>query len=121
MLRSPPRSTRTDTLFPYSTLLRSTVTGTISGLAGSVETSSDVLGAMQNIELYDRPDDYYATLAGRFRGLTIGQLDAAARKVLDPDKLVWVVVGDAAKVKTQLERLGLPVEVGTAPAAPGGQ
>src|SRR3546814_8416433 len=48
-----------------------TVTGTIRELAGSFETSSDVLGAMQNIELYDRPDDYYATLAGRFRGLTI--------------------------------------------------
>ncbi|RIA43981.1 putative Zn-dependent peptidase [Hephaestia caeni] len=98
-----------------------TVTGTIRELAGSFETSSDVLGAMQNIELYDRPDDYYATLAGRFRGLTIGQLDAAARKVLDPDKLVWVVVGDAAKVKPQLDSLGLPVEVVKAPVAPGGQ
>src|SRR3546814_13121683 len=81
-----------------------TGTGTSGELAGIFETSSDVLGAMQNIELYDRPDDYYATLAGRFRGLTIGQLDAAARKVLDPDKLVWVVVGDAAKVKPQLDR-----------------
>src|SRR3546814_15834226 len=39
-----------------------TVTGTIRELAGSFETSSDVLGAMQNIELYDRPDDYYETL-----------------------------------------------------------
>src|SRR3546814_17125411 len=87
-----------------------TVTATIRGRAGSVETSSDVLGAMQNIELYDRPDDYYATLAGRFRGLTIGQLDAAARKVLVPDKLVWVVVGDAAKVKHQLDSLGLGSE-----------
>src|SRR3546814_12498421 len=76
---------------------------------------------MQNIELYDRPDDYYATLAGRFRGLTIGQLDAAARKVLDPDKIVSVVVGDAAKVKPQLDSLGLPVAVVKPPAAPGGQ
>ncbi|MCM8730984.1 M16 family metallopeptidase [Hephaestia sp. GCM10023244] len=98
-----------------------TVTGTIRELAGGFETSSDVLRAMQNIELYDRPDDYYATLAERFRALSVGQLDAAARRVLDPDRFVWVVVGDAAKVRPQLDSLGLPVEVVKAPAAPGGQ
>src|SRR3546814_6615018 len=38
-----------------------TVTGTISELAGSVETSSAVLGAMQNIELYDRTEDRKST------------------------------------------------------------
>src|SRR3546814_5243691 len=36
MIRRPPRSTRTDTLFPYTTLFRSTITngegGTISGV-----------------------------------------------------------------------------------------
>src|SRR3546814_20082072 len=33
MIRRPPRSTRTDTLFPYTTLFRSTVRQTVSGLA----------------------------------------------------------------------------------------
>src|SRR3546814_8332902 len=31
MIRRPPRSTRTDTLFPYTTLFRSLQIGTISG------------------------------------------------------------------------------------------
>src|SRR3546814_6197779 len=31
MIRRPPRSTRTDTLFPYTTLVRSTTTGTAAG------------------------------------------------------------------------------------------
>src|SRR3546814_9300728 len=31
MIRRPPRSTRTDTLFPYTTLFRSHVTGLCSG------------------------------------------------------------------------------------------
>src|SRR3546814_11396401 len=70
-----------------------TVTGTIRELAGSFETSSDVLGAMQNIELYDRPDDYHATLAGRCRWLTHWPLDPSARTVLAPDKPVGVGVG----------------------------
>src|SRR3546814_5489329 len=32
MIRRPPRSTRTDTLFPYTTLFRSVATRSISGL-----------------------------------------------------------------------------------------
>jgi ribose 5-phosphate isomerase len=43
--------------------------------------------------------------------MTPADLDAAARKVIDPKALVWVVVGDAAKVRPQLDGLGLPVEV----------
>src|SRR3546814_11247233 len=34
MLRRPPRSTRTDTLFPYTTLFRSTHLGETVGLEG---------------------------------------------------------------------------------------
>ncbi len=29
---------------------------------------------------------------------------------IDTDKFVWVVVGDATKVRAQLEPLGLPIE-----------
>ena len=43
--------------------------------------------------------------------MTAPQLDKAARDVLDPAKLVWVVVGDAKQVRPQLDKLGLPVEV----------
>ena len=53
--------------------------------------------------LYHRPDNYYETLASRYRSLTAAQLDAAAKAAIDPDKLTWVVIGDAAKVKPQLE------------------
>ena len=34
----------------------------------------------------------------------------AARAAINPEKFVWVVVGDAAKVRAQLEPLGLPIE-----------
>src|SRR3546814_9643184 len=36
MIRRPPRSTRTDTLFPYTTLFRSTVVGLTIGLINGV-------------------------------------------------------------------------------------
>ena len=38
-------------------------------------------------------------------------MDAAARRTIRNQDMVWVVVGDAATVKPQLEKLGLPVEV----------
>jgi predicted Zn-dependent peptidase len=61
--------------------------------------------------LYDRPDNYYETLASRYRGLTAPALDAAAKTAIDPSKLTWVVIGDASKVKAQLDKLNIPVEV----------
>src|SRR3546814_9856600 len=44
MLRRPPRSTRTDTLFPYTTLFRSTSTLPITGLATAVPDSTKFIG-----------------------------------------------------------------------------
>jgi hypothetical protein len=73
-----------------------------------------VLGGMEANSLYGRPDNYYETLASRYRGLTGPQLDAAAKAAIDPAKITWVVIGDAAKVKPQLDSLGIPVEVVTA-------
>ncbi|MFD1610740.1 M16 family metallopeptidase [Sphingomonas tabacisoli] len=92
-----------------------TINGFVRELPGSFETSGDVLSGMQNNVLYKRPDDYYSTVASRYRALTAPQMDQAIRSVLDPSKMVWVVVGDAKQVKPQLDRLGMPVEVKTAP------
>jgi len=91
--------------------LERTINGDTRGLAGSYETSAQILGALRSNALYGRPDDYQETLASRTRGLTAEQMDAAARAVIDPDRFVWVVVGDASVVQPQLEALGLPIEV----------
>lgn len=82
----------------------------VGALPGRFETSPAVLGAMQSNALYGRPDDYQETLASIYRAQTTEALDAAARSSIDPDKFVWIVVGDASKVRAQLEPLGLPIE-----------
>ncbi|MDP5277665.1 insulinase family protein [Sphingomonas sp. DG1-23] len=87
------------------------INGTTRELAGRFETSGAVLSAMQQNDLRKRPDNFYDTVTQKYRSMTVAQLDAAARAALDPKKFVWVVVGDAAKVKPQLDSLGLPVEV----------
>ncbi|MDB5684176.1 MAG: hypothetical protein JWM75_1874, partial [Sphingomonas bacterium] len=95
--------------------LERTINNSIRELPGSFETGSDVLGGMQRNALFKRPDNYYDTLATRYRSLTAGDLDKAARAAIDPDKMLWVVVGDAAKVRPQLDALKLPVESVAAP------
>ncbi len=87
------------------------VVSAIRRQAGQYETAGAVLGAMQSNDFLRRPDDYQEQIAKKYRALTIPQVDAAARAALDPSKLVWVVVGDASKVRAQLDSLGLPVEV----------
>jgi predicted Zn-dependent peptidase len=96
--------------------LTRTINGDVRELAGRYETSGAVLQAMQLNDLLRRPDDYYDSIAQKYRALTASQLDSAARASLRPDRFVWVVVGDAAKVRPQLEGLGLPIEV--VPATP---
>lgn len=91
--------------------LERTVNGAVRELAGRYETAGAVLGAMQQNDLRRRPDDFYSTVAQKYRSMTAAELDAAARAALDPNRFVWVVVGDAAKVRPQLDSLGLPVEV----------
>ncbi|MBB6426559.1 pitrilysin family protein [Sphingopyxis sp. JAI128] len=84
--------------------------GSIRELPGSFETSGDVLSGVRNIVKFGRPDNYYESLPATYEGMTLAQIDAAARKMLSTDDLVYVVVGDAAVVKPQLDGLGLPVE-----------
>src|SRR3546814_18796947 len=49
MIRRPPRSTRTDTLFPYTTLFRSWYNQTIRDIFGIVKLEYDVT---ENLMLY---------------------------------------------------------------------
>jgi predicted Zn-dependent peptidase len=91
--------------------LERTVNGSVRELPGSFETSGDVLGGMRQIVKFGRPDNYYETLPATYEAMTTAEVDAAARKALSTGDLVYVVVGDAAVVKPQLDGLGLPVEI----------
>ncbi len=89
----------------------STVTGNTLELPGSYEQSSAVLNQMRADALFKRPFDYAETLAGKYQAMTPDAMTAAFKDKVDIGKMSWVVVGDAAKVKPQLEALGLPIEM----------
>jgi hypothetical protein len=74
---------------------------------------------MQANDLYQRPDNYYVTLPPAYRAMTRDELAGAIRSVIDPERFVWVVVGDAKVVRPQLDSIGLPVEVMSAASVAG--
>jgi len=76
-------------------------------LAGSRETMEEVGDAMENIVAYGLPDDYYATYARKVRALGTSDLSAAGRSFLDPDHLIWVIVGDLSNVEAGIRELNL--------------
>ena len=79
-------------------------------LPGQFETSDAVLSAMESNALYGRPDNYYETLADRYAAQTRESLDTAARRALATDQFTWVIVGDAEKIRPQLDGLDMPIE-----------
>ncbi len=91
--------------------LSRTIANRVNALPGQFETSSAVLSAMMTNDLYGRPTNYQEGLAAKYRGYNAASLDGAIRAAVDPKGFVFVVVGDAAKVKPQLDKLGLPIEV----------
>ncbi len=91
--------------------LDKTIKGNVLELPGSYEQSAAVLAQMQADRLNKRPFTYAETLAGKYSALTAKGLNDEMRAKVDPAKITWLVVGDAAKVKSQLETLGLPIEM----------
>jgi zinc protease len=79
----------------------------IKTLAGRWETGRAVVGALGEIVTFGLPDDYYVTYGDRVRGSADAQVNAAARKFVVPDRFVWVVIGDRAKIEAGIKELNL--------------
>ncbi len=75
-------------------------------LPGQYETKGAVLGALRDILTYDLPEDYFATYAGKVRALGLADINRAAQAIVDPDRMVWVVVGDLAEIEAGVRELG---------------
>src|SRR3546814_9446872 len=99
MIRPPPRSTRTDTLFPYTTLFRSDFRGTPG--------QEELFEAFQFV----RPDhaffDFYTALAGQFdNGLACDAIEEAVwRRRVD-----FAVADEEGVCASRFSHLPAPVE-----------
>ena len=84
----------------------------IQSLPGQFETTAGTAGSLAGLYLYNRPNDYYATLPAKYRSITAADVSRVSSEDVHPDQLVILAVGDRAKIEPQLKSAGLgPVEI----------
>lgn len=76
-------------------------------LPGSRETQSEVGQSILDLVQFGLPDDYYETYASKVRALKVSDLEDAAKTVIHPDNLIWVIVGDRSKIEAGVKELKL--------------
>ncbi len=75
-------------------------------LPGRWETASAVEGSIAEIVRFGFADDYWDTYPEQMRAQTVESLTRAAREVLHPHRLTWVVVGDRAHIEEGIRKAG---------------
>jgi zinc protease len=76
-------------------------------LPGSWETMGAVAASIGDIVAFGLDDRYFDTYAERVRAQTVATVTAAAAEVVQPDHMVWVVVGDRARIEASIKELNL--------------
>ncbi|MGV3530009.1 MAG: M16 family metallopeptidase [Flavisolibacter sp.] len=74
-------------------------------LPGQWETNSAVIGALAEQIRYNRGDNYWNSYAEHVRNLTVSQLNDAAKGMLKPGKMVWLIIGDRKKIEQDIRDL----------------
>jgi zinc protease len=76
-------------------------------LPGSWETMGAVAGTIGEIVAFGLDDRYFDTYADKVRAQTPASVTEAAVHTVRPDHLVWVIVGDRARIEPAIRELGL--------------
>ncbi len=75
-----------------------------------LETQSGLAQRLLEAKLYDLPSDYLEKYTEKVMAVNADDVRRVARRLIDIDNIVIAVVGDAAKIKKELDYFG-PVEV----------
>ena len=79
----------------------------IQGFPQQFQTIGGVAGSLGDLLVDERPLDEWATFGDRVSALTLEDLAGVTMGGLDPDRVVWILVGDWAEIGPELEGMGL--------------
>jgi predicted Zn-dependent peptidase len=77
------------------------------GVPGELETTGDLARKLEELVVYDLPDDELATYIDRIQKVTAADVQNAAARLIQPSKLAIVVVGDRATIEAPIRALNL--------------
>jgi predicted Zn-dependent peptidase len=84
-----------------------TATGALTrSLPLRFETNSQIAGTIAEQVIYGLPNDYWSTFSSRIGGVSRDSVMELAGRMIDPDGLAILVVGDSDEVLPDLEELG---------------
>jgi zinc protease len=75
-------------------------------LPGRFSSKRGFLSSMIASDTFGHPYDYAETTAARVEAVTLDGVNARARSVIRPDKLIWVIVGDLSEIEEGVRSLG---------------
>jgi zinc protease len=76
----------------------------------SLEQPNTVANFALNTARYNLPKDYYATYLQKLNAYTVADINATAKRLIEPDKFVITTVGNGAEIKEKLAQFGEVVE-----------
>ena len=76
-------------------------------LPGSRETLEQLGQGVQDIVQFGLADDYFETYGSKVNALQLSNVNDAVKEIVHPDNLIWVVVGDRAKIESGVKELNL--------------
>ncbi len=79
-------------------------------IPGNYETMSDIAGDISTIVSYNLSDDYFEKYTEELKNLKREEVVKVAKKVIQSNSMVWVVVGDRASIEKPLESLGIEIQ-----------
>ncbi|CAN5665576.1 hypothetical protein BH23GEM10_BH23GEM10_14920 [soil metagenome] len=79
----------------------------VLGLPRTFETTGDIAEHLSEVALYGLAADYYDQFADRVQAVSAADVQRAAARWLDADRLAVVATGDAAAIRGDLEKLGI--------------
>ena len=85
--------------------LEKTVANNTLSLSGRWESSGAVMGSISQIVQYGLPDTYFDEYAGKVDALTLDEVRQISKKIINPDAMTWVIVGDRMVIEKELFKL----------------
>jgi zinc protease len=75
------------------------------------ETQAQLADGLSSLWVYGLSEDYHERMLSALQSLTLHDVREAGRRHLVPERLVWVVVGDRAKIEAPVAEAGLGAPV----------
>jgi zinc protease len=83
----------------------------INSFVFAFDNPHDIVTQTMRLDYYDYPPDYLEGYRDRVAAVTVQQVLSAARRYLDPETQVIVLVGELGDLSKSTEAFGLPVVV----------